>query len=142
MEYWGGAEGSKSKEPRTKQAPMPEKSKSPKYDLEERTFRFAQRVRILIRKLPRTLTHAADAKQLARSSGSVGANYIEANEGLGKKDFQMHIKMCRKEAKECSFFLRLLDTAGTEALEVECSALIQESRELVSIFSAIIKKTT
>ena len=69
------------------------------YDLEERTFEFARRVRQFVKKLPRTICNIEDAKQLVRSSGSVGANYIEANEALGKKDFIMRAKISRKESK-------------------------------------------
>jgi four helix bundle protein len=70
------------------------------YDLEERTFRFASSVMLFIGKIPRTISNLEVGKQLARAGGSVGANYIEANESLGKKDFLMRIRICRKEAKE------------------------------------------
>ena len=70
------------------------------YDLEERTLEFAKAVRLLAKSLPRTIANAEDMKQLIRSSGSVGANYREANEGLSKKDFLMRIRISRKEAKE------------------------------------------
>jgi len=59
----------------------------PKYDLEERTFQFAKDVRLFIKTLPKTIANIEDVKQLVKSSGSVGANYREANEALGKKDF-------------------------------------------------------
>ena len=59
----------------------------PVYDLEERTFQFAKAVRLFVKTLPKTIAGIEDGKQLIRSSGSVGANYIEANESLGKKDF-------------------------------------------------------
>ncbi len=71
-----------------------------KYDLEDRTFLFAKNVRILLRKLPNTVIIKEDIRQLVRASGSIGSNYIEANESLGKKDFLMKIKISRKEAKE------------------------------------------
>jgi len=74
-----------------------------KYDLEERTFVLAQRVRAFVRKLPRTVCNFEDVKQLVRSSGSVASNYIEANEALGKKDFLLHIKISRKESKAATF---------------------------------------
>ncbi len=54
----------------------------------------------LVKKLSRTIGNIEEGKQVVRSSGSVGANYIEANESLSKKDFVMRIKICRKEAKE------------------------------------------
>jgi four helix bundle protein len=120
---------------------MPEKGQPKKYDLEERTFEFARDVRVFIRKWPHTLANIEDVKQLVRSSGSVGANYIEANESLGKKDFAMRAKICRKEAKESRYFLRLVFTDGNSALDKTRAALIQEAIELTNIFGAIVRKT-
>ena len=112
-----------------------------RYDLEDRTYEFARRCRAFIRTVPRTVTTIDDARQLVRSSGSVAANYIEANEALSKRDFQMRIKICRKEAKESGLWLRLMGTAPKVNL-AEQSALLQEAGELTSIFGAIIQKTT
>lgn len=78
---------------------MTENQNSKQYDLEERTFQFARRVREFVKKLPKTVANIEDSKQLVNASGSVGANYREANEALSKKDFVMRIKICRKEAK-------------------------------------------
>ncbi len=89
---------------------MIETAESKLYDLEERTLRFAKKVRLLVKKLPKTIVNIEDGKQLVKASGSVGANYIEANEALSKKDFIMRIKICRKEAKESRYWLRLIDT--------------------------------
>ena len=89
---------------------MTEGENSKRYDLEERTYEFARRVRAFMKLLNKTLANIEDAKQVIRASGSVGSNYIEANEALGNKDFLMRIKICRKEAKESRFFLRLIDT--------------------------------
>ena len=115
---------------------------SPKvYDLEERTFAFARRVRQFVKMLPRTIGNIEDVRQVVRSSGSVGANYIEANEALGKKDFRMHLRISRKEAKETRYWLRLLDTGPAPETATECLALIQESNELMLIFGAILQKT-
>ena len=87
------------------------KDRNPKtYDLEDRTFAFAKRVRAFVKKLAMTTANLEDGKQVVRSSGSVGSNYIEANESLSKKDFIMRIKICRKEAKETRYWLRLIDT--------------------------------
>ncbi|MDI6739399.1 MAG: four helix bundle protein [Candidatus Edwardsbacteria bacterium] len=80
------------------------------YDLEERTFKFAQAVIAFIKKLPRTISNIEISKQLIRAAGSVGANYIEANEALGKKDFLLHIRISRKEAKESRLRLTLSRT--------------------------------
>ena len=111
------------------------------FDLEERTFRFASDCRGFLKKLPKGVCNQEDGKQLVRSSGSVGANYIEANESLGKKDFLMHIKISRKEAKESRYWLRLIDTGKSRDLEIERVRLIQEATELTRIFSAIHKKS-
>ncbi len=73
--------------------------------------------------------------------GSVGANYIEANESLSKKDFIMRIKICRKEAKESRYWLRLIDISGNGEHEEERKALIQEASELMNIFGSILRKS-
>src|SRR5438874_13725625 len=77
--------------------------------------------------------------QLIRSSGSIGANYIEANEAIGKKDFVMKIKTCRREAKESGYWLRLLDC--DRDLEPARTNLLGEARELTNIFGAIVRKS-
>ena len=79
---------------------------SKQYDLEDRTLEFARGVRAFIKKLPKTIASIEDGKQVVRSSGSVGANYIEANESFRKKDFVFRIKICRKESKESAFFFK------------------------------------
>jgi four helix bundle protein len=79
------------------------------YDLEERTFQFAKEVRVFIKTLEKTIANNEDAKQVIRSSGSIGSNYIEANESLSKKDFVFRLKISRKEAKESIYWLKLID---------------------------------
>lgn len=116
--------------------------KNPKqYDLEDRTLEFAKRVREFIRKLPKTKSNFEDISQLIRSSGSVGANYIEANESFSKKDFIMRIKISRKEAKESRYWLILVEINSNKELEVERKDLIQEATELMNIFGSIIRKS-
>lgn len=102
------------------------------YDREERTAVFAERSRAFVKRLPRTTGNIEDAKQFIRASGSIGANYIDANEVIGKKDFVMKIKICRREAKETCYWLRLLDDHGK--LEDERQRLSSEARELMNIF--------
>jgi four helix bundle protein len=111
------------------------------YDLEDRTLSFAKENRSLIKLIPRTVSNIEDGKQLARSSGSVGANYIEANEALSKKDFIMRLKISRKEVKESRFWLKLIDAGNNDALNTKILQLIQESTELMNIFGAIIRKS-
>jgi len=113
----------------------------PKYDLEERTFQFAKDVRIFIQSLPKSIANFEDKKQLVRTSGSVGANYIEANESLGKKDFLMRIKISRKEVKESEYFLRLIIETNKLPNEDEGKRLFNEAIQLKKILSSIIEKT-
>lgn len=110
-----------------------------KYDLEERTFRFARDIRQLIKRLPNDAAVMEDGRQLIRASGSVGANYLEANDALSRKDFVYRMRISRKEAKESQYWLRILDVAFENDTEIE--RLIQEAWELRKIFSAIIEKT-
>ncbi|NIM10384.1 MAG: four helix bundle protein [Candidatus Aminicenantes bacterium] len=113
---------------------------SKQYDLEDRTLEFAKNVRAFVKKLPRTVANIEDGKQLIKSSGSVGANYIEANEALSKKDFLMRIKISRKEAKESRYWLRLIDVQDVD-LKGEQEYLIKESTELTNIFGSILQKS-
>ena len=111
-----------------------------KYDLKERTFDFALRVRCLINRLARSYSNLEDGRQVIRSSGSVGANYIEASDPLGKKDEVMHLKIARKEAKETAYWLRLLKEINRESEQGEFSDLINEANQLNMILSSIINK--
>ncbi len=116
------------------------KQVKPIYDLEERTFIFAKEVRSFVKKLPKTIGNIEDLKQLIRSSGSVGANYLEADDNLGKRDEMHKIKISRKEARESRYWLQLIDTGGEEKVEVERLRLAQEAKELMLIFSSITRK--
>jgi four helix bundle protein len=96
-------------------------------------------VRLYVRRLSRVTANIEDGKQVIRSSGSVGANYIEANEAISPRDFSLRIKICKKEAKESYLWLRLINPMGAQT-EKERNALIQETIELGKIFGAILKK--
>ncbi|MDD5133817.1 MAG: four helix bundle protein [Phycisphaerae bacterium] len=120
---------------------MNESQNFKQYDLEDRTFQFAKRVREFVKKLPKTIANIEDSRQLVNASGSVGANYIEANEAISKKDFVFRIKICRKESKESRYWLRLADTNSDANLEQERADLIQEATELMNIFGAIMRKS-
>ena len=110
------------------------------YDLDKRTFIFAKDVRSYVNKLAKRITNAEIGRQLMRSAGSVGANYIEADEALSKKDFIMRIKICRKEARECKYGLEL--SAPQKEYDQLKSHLIDESTQLIKIFATIIKNTS
>ena len=120
---------------------MSEGGENKPYDLEERTFAFARDVRAFIKLLERTIGNVEDAKQVVRSSGSVAANYIEANESLSKKDFRMRIKIGRKEAKESRLWLRLIDTENRPEARAKQERLCTEAQELMNILGAIFRKT-
>jgi four helix bundle protein len=121
---------------------MPENAKNkPVYDLEDRTFLFAKDVRIFIKTLPYSIANEEDGRQLIKSSGSVGANYIEANESLSKKDFVFRAKISRKEAKESSYWLKLILETNDLKNGDEAKRLLNESIELKKILSSIIEKS-
>ena len=106
---------------------MPNETFAKSYYLEERTFQFAKASHAFVKRLSRTIANIEDAKQFIRASGSTGANSTEANEAIGKKDFVMKIKTCRREAKECRYWLRLFDVdddlvAERESLMVESTS--------------------
>ena len=111
------------------------------YSLEDRTYLFARDCRLFVKKLPKTLSNIEDGKQLIKASGSVGANYIEANENLGTKDFKMRVKIARKEAKEAQYWLKLLKDLN-EHFSEKSEELIREAIELRRILSSIINKAS
>ena len=118
---------------------MTQAKNSKHYDLEDRTLTFAKEVIGFVNRLPKTVANVEVMKQLVRSSGSVGANYIEANEALSKKDFGMRVKICRKEAKESRYWLRLVE-ARSEDAEKRRQSLIDEATEIMKIFGSIVEK--
>lgn len=112
-----------------------------KYDLEERTYQFAKNVAIFCKKLPKNTINYKYIDQVVRASSSVGANYIEANEALSKKDFVMRIKICRKESNGSAYWLRLIVEVNSDEFKGEGIALKNEAEELKKIFSSIVGKS-
>ncbi|MFW5885263.1 MAG: four helix bundle protein [Patescibacteria group bacterium] len=108
-------------------------------ELEQRTTNFAKRVLRLTKALPKNCQNIELIKQITRSSGSIGANYREANEALTKKDFLYRTRISRKEAKETDHWLELIQEANPE-FSNRMRELFAECRELRNIFSAIINK--
>jgi len=117
---------------------MNEARNSKQYDLEERTLKFSREAIVFVKNLPRNISNAEIANQLIRSATSIGANYIEANESLSKKDFLMRVKICRKEAKETIYWLKLVEPSKEEEHRGEW--LIAEATELMKIFGSIVEK--
>ena len=124
----------------TSSNPNDESPSQRQYDLEDRTFRFAKDVIAFVDRIPRTIANVEIAKQLVKASGSVGANYIEANESLGRKDFLMKIRISRKESKESRYWLKLV--TYDEPDKPTQDRLTQESTELMKILGAILRNAT
>jgi len=108
------------------------------YNLEERSYLFAKKVRGFVKNIEKSISNKEDIKQLVRASGSVAANYIEVNENLGPRDILMKLKICKKESKEAILWLRLLDVEKVR--EDERQELIREATELKNILATIYRK--
>ena len=114
----------------------------PEYDLEERTFQFALLVRECISNTKWSRVQWSDVDQLLRSSGSVAANYIEANNAVSKPDFLFRIRIAKKEASESKLWLRLLGaTSKDEQAKVDLRGLFKESDELTRILATILRNS-
>ncbi|OGH20934.1 MAG: four helix bundle protein [Candidatus Levybacteria bacterium RIFCSPHIGHO2_01_FULL_40_83] len=107
-----------------------------KYDLEERTAKFAEKIIELCKKAPKTIVTIPIINQLVKSGTSIGANYCEANGASSKKDFKNKIFICKKESKETKYWLRMLGKA-VDGLKEECLTLWKEAQEYTLIFSKI-----
>lgn len=110
-----------------------------KYDLEERTGEFGEKILEFAKKIPQNPVTLPLINQLVRSGTSIGANYCEADGAESKKDFRHKIGICKKEAKETKHWLRMIAKAVPE-LTQQARDLWQEAQELTLIFSAIIRK--
>ena len=111
-----------------------------KYDLEERTTRFGEKIIDLCKKAPKNVVTIPIVDQLLRAGTSIGANYCEANGASSKRDFRNKIFTCKKESKESKYWLRML-TRAVESLQDDCNSLWQEAQEFTLIFSKIAKNT-
>ena len=111
------------------------------FDLEERTTEFAKRVVRLCRALPNDSINSRLVNQATGSAGSIGANYREANDALGKKDFLNKMRISRREAKECLHWLELIEEANP-TFKTRMQNLKKENIEIKNILSSIIQKKT
>jgi four helix bundle protein len=107
-------------------------------DLEDRTFEFALMVRKILNSLSYSRISFEDIKQVLRSTGSIGANYIEARESLSTKDHLYRLRISRKEAKESIYWLRLLKNINPPEKAEKIDHLIKEANELKRILSRMI----
>ncbi len=112
------------------------KIRNDKFDLEERTAKFAEAIIELCKKAPKTILTIPVIDQLIRSGTSIGANYCEANGASSRKDFKNKIFICKKESKETKYWLRMLAKV-VEELKNDCRRLWSEAQELTLIFSKI-----
>lgn len=110
------------------------------YDLEQRTELFSLSIRDFCAKCKKDIINREYIIQLIRSAGSVGANYIEANDGLGEKDKKMRIRICKKESKECIYWLKHVMVYNDMILQAEQIKLSSEATQLMLIFAAILRK--
>ena len=108
-----------------------------RFDLEDRTLRFAKEIINFCKKLPNNTINFKLIDQIIRSAGSIGANYREANDSLSKKDFIHRLRITRKESKETIFWLELIKESNKN---VNINNLIDECSQLRNIFSTIINK--
>lgn len=115
-------------------------AESKKYDLENRTKNFSLAVRNFCLLLKKDVINIEYIKQLVRAAGSVGANYIEANDNLGANDLKMRIRICKKESKESGYWLDHVIVYENEGLEATRMVLKQEANELMLILAAILRK--
>jgi len=109
-------------------------------DLRERTMQYAKRIVRMFSALPQNTLAQTLGKQVLRSGTSVGANYREADSGRSKTEFIAKMGDCLKELSEIEYWLELM--AEEEILSSDrLASLRQETRELIAIFTTIIKKS-
>ena len=106
------------------------------YDLEERTAKFGEMVIDFAKTIPQSPVTSRIISQLVGAATSVGANYVEADDAVSKKEFLKSIGTCKKETRETKHFLRMAIRA-VPALKPEARKLWMEARELHLIFSKI-----
>ncbi|MCX6718289.1 MAG: four helix bundle protein [Candidatus Staskawiczbacteria bacterium] len=120
---------------------MNENKTNQKYDLEERTAKFGEDMVDFVKTIEKSEINRPLINQIIRSATSIGANYMEANGAGSKKDFRNKICICKKEARETKYWLRIISKANSEKLD-NCRLLWQEAHELTLIFSKIIISST
>jgi len=111
------------------------------FDLEARTYDFARDVRKFVKTLPQNPGNDEDIRQAVRASGDLGVAYLDANDCRDKGEFVACIKDCQRQAKECLYWLRLLDTEGDPGCEAGRDLVAQEAWELSKIFGAIYRRS-
>jgi len=111
-----------------------------KNELERRTRLYAVRIIKFVAALPRGRVSDVLARQLLRSGTSIGANYREANRAESRPDFIHKIALVEKESAETHYWLSLMDEIEMGEKD-ERRWLLQESGELVAIFTKVVKSS-
>ena len=106
------------------------------YDLEEPTARFGEAIIDFAKTIPNSPVTNRIISQLVGAGTSVGANYVEADDAVSKKEFLKSIGTCKKEAREVKHFLRMAVRTSPE-LKSQARKLWMEAKELHLIFSRI-----
>ncbi|MEX2288017.1 MAG: four helix bundle protein [Planctomycetaceae bacterium] len=107
-----------------------------KYDLDDRTTRFAEAIIEFAKRIPPTPVADPLVRQLVRSGTSIGANYCEADDAGSKKEFRYRIRICKREARETKYWLRMMAKAVPEMRD-EARTHWREAKELHLIFASI-----
>jgi len=115
---------------------MAQFSNSREYDLEERTARFSEDIIEFVKTIKWDDINRSIISQLVRAATSIGANYCEANASSSKRDFRNKIYICKKEANETKYWLRVLAKYHPE-LKDEIKSFWKEAHELHLIFQKI-----
>ncbi|MEW5805296.1 MAG: four helix bundle protein [Patescibacteria group bacterium] len=110
------------------------------YNLEERSAEFGEAIIDFCKEIPKNYITLPIINQLIRCGTSIGANYCEADCAESKRDFEHKLGICKKEAKEAKYWLRMVSRAAP-GLAGRAEELSQEANELQLIFIAIIKKS-
>lgn len=113
--------------------------KNPKYDLEERTAKFGEKIIEFAKEIPQNPITGPIINQLVKSGTSVGANYCEADDAETPRDFVHKIGICKKEARETKYWLRMV-VKTVPNLREKAKVLWQEAKELNLIFNSIVNK--
>ncbi len=109
------------------------------FDLDERTAQFGEAIIVFAKRIPVTPVTRPLISQIVRSGTSVGANYGEADDAESGKDFQHKTSICKKEARETKYWLRMIAKAEP-ALRNDARVLWREAKELHLIFAKIMRK--
>ncbi len=103
----------------------------------KRAYQFALGIIGFIDKLPKDMSTQIIAKQLLRSSTSIGANIIEARAGSSRRDYTNFLSHSLKSANETKYWLELLKDANKYDKET-ISVFLQEANEISKILGASI----